>query len=473
MMTAWEEYFVFPRTILMLKERSGVITLSNKYLAIAESAVQRAKSGGAALAEAFLLSSKDLSIEVRNGEVETMKLAEDRGLGLRVINQGRVGFAFTTEFNGSGIDQVVQQALANGENTEPDEYHKLPQITEQYPQLDLYDPDIRSATVENKIKLAVEMEQQAKAYDPKVKIIESSSYQDAEVEVSIVNSQGMQAHYQGAYCGIYLALVAGEGDDSQTGFAMKYGLKYAELDPTAIGQKAAERAVRMLGAKPVQSQKAAVVLDPYIATSFLGLLSPALSGEAVQKGRSLFAGKVGQKVASDLITLVDDGRLAGGIASAPFDGEGVPTSETILIEQGQLLGFLHNTYTASKEGLQSTGNGVRGSFKGTPEVGTTNFFIRPGASSPEQMIKDVKNGLYVTEVMGMHTANPISGDFSLGAAGILIENGQFTRPVRGVAIAGNIMELLGAVDAVGNDLEFFGGKGAPTIRVASMSLSGS
>lgn len=449
-----------------------MINLTSKFLTIAESAVHRAKSGGAALAEAFLLSSKDLSIEIRNGEVETMKLAEDRGLGLRVINQGQVGFAFTTEFSASGIDQVVQQALANGANTEPDKFYTLPTIYGTYPQLELYDPTIRAASVEDKIKMAVEMENTAKAYDKKIKIIESSSYQDAEMEVSIVNSQGLQAHYQGAYCGIYLALVAGEGEDSQTGFAMKYGLKYADLDPVQIGKKAAERAVRMLGAKPVKSQRAAVVLDPYIVTNFLGLLSPALSGEAVQKGRSLFANKVGQKVASDLITIVDDGRLPGGIASAPFDGEGVPTSETVLIEDGQLKGFLHNTYTAAKAGIQSTGNGVRGSFKSTPEVGTTNFFIRPGSSSAEQIIKEVQNGLYVTEVMGMHTANPISGDFSLGASGIMIENGQFTKPVRGVAIAGNIMELLGAVDAVANDLEFFGGKGAPTLRVSSMSLSG-
>lgn len=447
--------------------------MDNKYLTIAENAVQKAKANGAAMAEAFLLSSKDLSIDIRDGEVETMKLAEDRGLGLRVISDGRVGFAFTTEFSNKGLDLVVHQALANGVNTEPDKFYTLPQVAVEYPKLDIYDPAIRAATVENKIKMAVEMENTAKGYDKRVKIIESSSYQDAEVEVSIVNSQGMSAHYQGAYCGIYLSLVAGEDEDSQTGFALKYGLKYADLDPVFIGNTAAERAVRMLGAKPVATQRAAVVLDPYIATSFLGLLSPALSGEAVQKGRSLFAGKVGQKVASDLVTVIDDGCLPGGIASAPFDGEGVPTSETILIEGGQLQGFLHNTYTAAKEGIISTGNGVRGSFKSTPEVGTTNFFIRPGQTSAEQIIKEVKNGLYVTEVMGMHTANPISGDFSLGAAGIWIENGQLTKPVRGVAIAGNIMELLGAVDAVGSDLEFFGGKGAPTIRVASMSLSGS
>ncbi|WP_273483359.1 TldD/PmbA family protein [Desulforamulus ruminis] len=446
---------------------------SNKYLSIAEDAVQRAKNKGAAMAEAYLLSGKELSIDIRDGEVETMKLAEDRGLGLRVISGGQVGFAFTTDFAGDGLDQLVQQALANGKNTEPDEFYALPRVSGSYPQMEIYDPAIRAAEVEKKISLAVEMENSARAFDPRVKIIESSSYQDAEIEVNIVNSLGLSASYQGSYCGLYLALVAGEGEESQTGFAIKYGLKFADLDPVFIGRQAAQRAVRMLGARPVGTQKAAVVLDPYIATNFLGLLSPALSAEAVQKGRSLFAGKVNQAVASPLITVVDDGRLPGGIASAPFDGEGVPTSETVLIDQGQLRGFLHNTYTAAKEGVSSTGNGVRGSFKSTPEVGSTNFFIRAGEKSPEQLIKEVPKGLYVTEVMGMHTANPISGDFSVGASGIWIEKGELTRPVRGVAIAGNIMDLLEAVDAVGSDLEFFGGKGAPTLRVSSMSLSGS
>ncbi|HHW45006.1 MAG TPA: TldD/PmbA family protein, partial [Desulfotomaculum sp.] len=234
----------------------------------------------------------------------------------------------------------------------------------------------------------------------------------------------------------------------------------------------ARRAVRMLGARPVATRRAAVILEPYVATGFLGLLGPGLTAEAVQKNRSPFAGKVGQQVASTMVTVLDDGAMAGGIASAPFDGEGVPTGRTVLIEGGVLKGFLHNTYTAARDGVQSTGNGVRGSFKSTPEVGTTNFFIQPGTVSPEQLIRDTASGLYVTEVMGMHTANPISGDFSVGAAGILIENGQLTRPVRGVAIAGNLLELLNHVDGVAGDLTFFGGRGSPTIRVARMSISG-
>ncbi|MDP3050193.1 MAG: metallopeptidase TldD-related protein, partial [Eubacteriales bacterium] len=189
-------------------------------------------------------------------------------------------------------------------------------------------------------------------------------------------------------------------------------------------------------------------------------------------GRSLFAGRMGERVASDLVTIVDDGTLPGGINSGPCDGEGVPTSRTVVIEHGVLTSFLHNTYTAAKDGLVSTGNGVRGSFKGSPEVGTTNFYLSPGKTEREQLLEELDSGLLVTEVMGMHTANPISGDFSVGASGLWVENGRVSHPVRGMAIAGNITDLLMKIDAVGSDLQFFGGKGAPTVRVRQMMVTG-
>lgn len=445
---------------------------AKNYLDIAEGIVKKATQNGANLAEAYLVKSKELSIEVRDGAVETMKLAEDCGAGLRIIKGGRIGFAFTTDLTTDGVEEVVKGALANAQSTEQDQYHTLPAPTDNYPQLDLYDADIVQATVEQKIKLAVDMEQAAREYDRRIKIIETSSYRDGESEVFIVNSNGLAASYKACYCGLYAALVATEGEDSQTGFAIDYNLKYKGIDPVKTGQRAAQKAVRMLGAKPIPTQRMAVVLDPYVATNFLGLLESALTGEAVQKGRSLFAGKVDQRVAADIISIVDDGARPGGIASAPFDGEGVPSSKTVLIQQGVLRGYLHNSYTAAKAGVKSTGNGVRYSFKSTPEVGTTNFYIDAGVTDPSQMVAEIERGIYITEVMGMHTANPISGDFSLGAAGILIEQGKFTIPVRGIAIAGNVMELLSLVDTVGNDLQFYGRHGAPTLRISHMTVSG-
>jgi PmbA protein len=203
------------------------------------------------------------------------------------------------------------------------------------------------------------------------------------------------------------------------------------------------------------------------------VLISALAADAVQKGKSLFTGKVGAQVAASTITLIDDGRLEGGIASSPVDAEGVPTSRTILIQDGILKGFLHNTYTAAKDNTMSTGNGMRSTFKSTPEVGPTNIFIHSGTMKESELIQEIKAGFYVTSVMGMHTANPISGDFSVGAAGIWVENGKMTKAIRGVAIAGNMLELLRNIDAAADNLRFFGGQGAPTLRIQGMSISGS
>ncbi|OPY57519.1 MAG: peptidase PmbA [Pelotomaculum sp. PtaU1.Bin035] len=442
------------------------------FLDVAETAINKARKSGAENAEAYISSSKELSIDVRKGRVETMKLAEDRGLGLRVISGARAGFSYSTDLSRSGIEETVRRALANCGSTAEDPCHHFPSPGMTYPQLDIYDPAIREATVEGKIELAKSMEQAALDYDPRVAIIESATYQDGEALVTIVNSHGMKLTCQGGYCGVYLALAASDGNDNQNGFALDYQLKYNKLNPDEVGRRAALRAVRMLGAAPALTRKAVIILDPYVATGFLGLIGPALTSEAVQKGRSLFAGKVGSKVTSEMVTVIDDGTLPNGIASTPFDGEGIATTRTVLISNGNLRGFLYNTYTAAKENMQSTGNGVRGSFKGTPEVGITNFFIDAGPTPVEQLIKEVASGFYITEVMGIHTANPISGNFSVGVSGLWIENGQFTKPVRGMALGGNIIDLLASVESVGNDLQFFGGKGSPTLRIAEMTISG-
>ncbi|GEA19175.1 TldD/PmbA family protein [Moorella sp. E306M] len=445
--------------------------LQKQYLDLAARVVEMAAEKGA-IAEAYISAGENLSIEVRNQEVEALTTARDQGLGLRVIADQRVGFAFTTDFSPTALELCVEQALANARMATPDEHNCLPARYPGYPQLDLFDPEITTTPVEKKIELVREIERQARAYDPRVKITESCSYNDSRYLVVLVNSQGITAAYLAAYCGASTFVVAVENEESQTGFGLAYSLRYKNIDPAKIGREGAARAVRMLGAKRVDTQRAAVVFDPYVATNFLGVIAPALAADAVQKGKSLFRGRVGQQVAAPVVNIIDDGRRPDGIASSPFDGEGVPTQHTVLVEKGVLKCYLHNTYTAARDGVKSTGNGARGSFKTTPEVGTTNFYIEAGSRTPEDIIKEIPRGLYVTEVMGMHTANPISGDFSVGASGLWIENGELTRPVRGVAIAGNIIGLLEGIDAVGNDLTFFGATGAPTVRIASMTISG-
>lgn len=442
------------------------------FTVIAENLVQKARNAGADMAEAYLLQARELTIEVADGEVETLKLAEDQGVGVRVFKDRRLGFAYSSDLGEGALEQTIRQALANSEKTERDQYNTMPAGGYTYPRLDIFDPRIQQVAIEDKIKLAKDIENIARAQDPRVKITETSAYSDSEYTVTIVNSEGLRANYRGTYCAAYAFLVAEENGDSQTGFGLQYTLKYAHLDPEAIGKEAALNAVRMLGAKAIPTQKTTIVLDPRVATSFLGVLAPALSADAVQKGKSLFAEKVGQRVASPLISIIDNGRLEGAVMSSPFDGEGVPTSETVLIKDGILEGYLHNSYTAAKDGVQSTGNGARGSFKGTPDVGVTNFYLQPGQTNRDELLQDVDQGLYITEVLGMHTANPISGDFSIGVSGLWIEQGTFTHPVRGVTVAGNLLELLGQIEAVASDLRFFGSKGAPTVRVGSMMLSG-
>mgnify|MGYP000698835402 CR=1 FL=1 len=442
------------------------------FLSIAGAGVETALRAGADAAEAFVTSGTSIEIDVRDGEVDTIKSAAEKGLGLRVLRGRRTGFSYTTDLSPRGLAAVAQRAVANAGLTAADEFTRLPEAAPGYPEVDVFDPALPGKQIEEKIGLARRMEAAARAYDPRVTIVESATYQDGTVEVGLVNSNGVSAYYQGSVCGLSIALTAREKDDHQTGFAMDFRLRFAELEPEAVGREAAARAVRMLGAQPQKGLEAPVVFDPFVMVSLLGVLAPALTAEAVQKGRSLFAGRVGQRVASELVTIVDDGTLAGGVRSAPFDGEGVPSSRSVLIEKGYLRGYLHNTYTAAKDGVVSTGNGVRASFKGGPEVGPTNFYLEPGDKSPAEIIGEISSGLYVGEVLGMHTANPISGDFSVGATGFWIEQGKMSYPVRGLAIAGNIRELLDAVDAVGRDLRFFGGKGAPTVRVRKLAVSG-
>jgi PmbA protein len=441
-------------------------------LKAAEFTLEEAKKVGAIEAEVYLNEASELTIEVRNDKIETMKLARDKGLGLRVFTAGRTGFAFCTELTPEVMRDLTREAVANASQTSADPNNILPRKELVYPSLDLYDPEIRKAPVEEKVELARRTEKIARAYDARIKIIESSAYQDEESETLIVNSSGVAAAYQSASCGLFLAVVAQDAEDSQTGFALDYSLRYKDLNTQKVGEEASQRALRLLGAKPISTRKVAVVLEPYVTIGFLGLLGASLSAEAVQKKRSLFTAKINQRVAAQEITIIDDGTLPDGLASCPFDGEGVPSQRTILIQDGVLQGFLHNTYTAAKAGVASTGNGMRPTFKSTPEVGTTNFFMQSGQLSPDELVKNISGGLLVTEVIGMHTANPISGDFSVGAAGLLIEHGRLTQPVRGITIAGNILEFFNKIDGIGNDLTFLGSRGAPTIRVREMVVSG-
>jgi len=439
---------------------------------VAPKVLDMVKRKGAEIAEVFLLDSRKLTIEVAGQEVENLKLSEERGFGLRVISQQRLGYAYSSNLSEKALIKTVERAIDNSLLVAEDSAWDVAALGSNYPVLDLYDKEINRKPVDEKISLAQEVEKTALASDSRVRQVEKAVYQDSSYRISIFNTRGLESTYQGSYCGLYGVAIGQEGEDAQTGFSINFSLKYTDLNPTMVGLEAGKKAVRMLGAKSMPSAKLPVVFDPYVMTGILEILQTAFSGKAVIKGMSFLAGKEGQKVASPLVKIIDHGALPGQVGSSPFDSEGIPTGETVLVQDGELLGFLHNLYTASKSGVVSTGNAVRGSFKSTPEVGSTNFYLAKGTVPREELLGEIKRGLYVTEVMGLHTANPISGDFSLGASGLLIENGKLTTPVKGVAIAGNLQSLLLGIDAVANDLTFYLGQGAPTVRVQGLMISG-
>lgn len=423
-------------------------------------------------AEACLLYNRELTVDVHAGKVETLKEAEEIGIGIRIFNQGRMGFAYSSDLSRRAVEEVVQDAINISGYTPPDPFNQLPEPFTSYRDLPIYDPLIAASPLASKIEMARETERVARAYDPRIKLVERAGYEDVEYLSLIMNSKGMQAVARGNSAALYISLVGQDEDDSQNGFAVMARRKITDLSPVQVGQEAAHRAIRSLQAKSIPSGRMPCIMEPYVVTRFMSLLAPSLQGDSVLKGKSRLAGKIGEQVASATVNIVDDASLADGIMSFPFDGEGVPAQKTGLIKDGCLQAFLYDNYAGRKAGLQSTGNGQRGSFRTLPSVGTSNLILSPGSQRPEALMMDIESGLLITEVMGMHTANSISGDFSLGAAGILIKGGQLSKPIRGITIAGNLHNLLQDIQATGSDLRFYGAKAAPSIRLNSISVAG-
>jgi PmbA protein len=440
---------------------------------LSKSILEKTRKLGAGEAEVFMTSSKSTSVEVLNKKIESIDIKRETGIGLRVFKDERLGFAYTTDMSAHSVESIIAQAVANSQNSEKDQYNQLPHPKEQKKALEIFDGTISKLSNDQKVKFALDIEASAYAFDRRIKKTEKTVYQDSEVEVFIQNSNGIDANFRENLCGGHIEIISEDGELVENGYHSKFIRRLKDFDSKEIGEKAAKQAIELLGAKSISSQKLDLVMSPRIAAQFLDAASSLFSSDFVQKGKSALKGKIGAGIASDIVTLIDDGTLNSGIATSPYDSEGTPTQETILIADGTLKGFLYNNYTALKDKTSSTGNAVRGGFAGTPTVSTTNLYIKAGETSPDEIISGVKKGLYITRVMGMHTVNPISADFSVGAAGILIENGKKTKAVRGITIAGNLIEILKAIKAVGSNLEFQAGTGSPTLLIPGISVSGS
>ena len=422
--------------------------------------------------EAYAEESRRTEASALRGEVGGVECAESRGVGVRVVGAGRLGYAWAADPDADEVRAIVRLARENAALAGADEHQVLPEPSPWEPIPALFHEASAQVPPETKTKLALDLEARAVARDPRVTKIDEAQVGDAVSRVAIASTAGVEAEYARTDAWCLAVTLAVEGDETQTGFSFRIARGLDELAWEEVADEAVERGVRMLGAEKPPTARLPVVFDPFAAMSFLGVLAGALSADAVQKGRSLFANLVGEQVGSDLVMLVDDGTNVEGPGAAPFDDEGVPSGRTELFTKGVLNGFLHDAYTAHKGGTVSTGNGKRG-YRSPPAVGTSNFYLDAGTSSRAELLDRADGGVLIQDVSGVHSgANPISGEFSVGATGLRISGGELGEPLREMTIASTLPEMLAAITGVGDDLRFFSSVGTPSVLVGEMTLAG-
>jgi PmbA protein len=425
-------------------------------------------------AEFYLEDTMVSAITVASGKVQSLEMKEERGAGIRTFDGGRVGFAYTSDLSPAGVRDAASAARSLAAHTDADAANRLPRPDPPPgPAPPDGDPGVAKVEVYRKTALARAMEEAARSVDPRVTKVREARYGDVVGQVEVRNTSGFARG--GGFARIYgsIAVVAEEDDGSQAGYASDYAVKFTDLDPFRIGREAAHRAVDKLGGRRPATCTADVVFDPEAAGSLLEAFSPVFSADQVLKGKSFLAGRLGGRVAAGSLSVVDDGRFPGANRTFPFDGEGLSTDRTILIENGVLKGFLHNAQTAGKMGATPTGNAVRTSYMSLPRVGPTTLYLVPSAQSAAEILEGARDGFHITELMGLHTVDPITGEFSLGASGRRIREGRLGEPVCGVGLAGTVAQFLEAVTAVGSDLRLRPGATAgSTTLISRLSISG-
>jgi PmbA protein len=443
---------------------------------LARRAVEAAASAGATDAEAWADETVSREVRVYDGAVESLSDAGSRGVGVRAFADGRAGYAYGTDLSDAGVAALAERAAGAARAADRDEFDGLPESPGATPVDGIHSDELRRWPTERKVELALAVERAARGRAG-VTQVETSVYSDAEASVAIANSRGFSGAYAATQAWAYASAFAGEGADLMTGVGVGLARDPAGLDPEAIGGEAAERALALVGARQPRSRRCPVVLDPFVAASFVGFIGAMLSADAVQRGRSLFAEMEGEVVAGPAFALVDDGRAPDGPASAPFDGEGSPTRRTPLIDDGRIATFLFDSRTARRAGRETTANADRSSYRSPPAVGTTNLLVEPGEGGVAELAARAGDGLYVTDVAGLHSGvNPVSGTFSVGASGRLIEGGELGSPVREITIASDLVSMLKGVAAVagqGRWVPFGGSVNAPAMLVAEMAVAGS
>jgi len=448
--------------------------IGNGYADLAAGIVEQAMAAGATDAECTISEGEEFSANVRLRELETLKEAGSRAVGLRILQGRHTGSAHTSDFSADGLRHMVRSAIELAAITSEDPHAGLPDPSDlgSIPgDLGLYSSDVERLETELKIDTARRAEDAALRTDPRITNSEGASFDTYLGSRAFANSRGFAGQYRSSYCSLSVVPVARQGESMERDYWYSTARSLAGMEqPEDIGRIAAQRTLRRLGAVKVETRKVPVVFEPRTARTLLGHIFEAVHGGAVYRNESFLAGRLGERVASGKLTVIDDGSMPGLFGTSPFDDEGVPTRRTVVIENGVLRSYLLNTYTARKLGLKTTGNASRG-LAGNAGVGNGNLYIEKGARSPEQLIAGIQDGFYVTELMGFG-ANIVTGDYSRGASGLWIRNGELAFPVSEVTIAGTLQQMLLNLEAVGADFEFRGSMAAPTLVVAEMTVGG-
>ena len=452
----------------------ALIPADKNFVELATDLLNRAKKQGASEADVVVADGETFSVQVRLSAVDRLTKAREKRLGLRVFFGKRSASASTSDFSRESLDRLVSDTCALAKAVVEDDQSGLPDknlMAEDLPDLDLYDPT--RLETEAQIELARRAEAAALAADPRVTNSEGAEFDSSSGRILLGNSHGFLGDYRSSTFSVSVSPIATAPDSDSMQQDSWYAVRhrFARLDsPESVGQEAARRAVRRLGAKKLSTRRAPVVFDQEMAASLLGNLCHAASGYALYKGASFLIGQLGKQLAPDFVTIYDDGRLPSGLGSRPFDGEGLPTRKTTVVERGVLTSYLLDTYSGRKLGLGSTGNASRGVGE-SPSVGPTNFYLVPGTTGPSEIIRSVREGLFVTELIGFGV-NMVTGDYSRGAAGFWIEHGELAYPVEEITIAGNLKQMFADIEMVGSDLEFRSRIASPTIKIREMTIAG-
>jgi PmbA protein len=433
-----------------------------------------AKAKGASDGDVVMAESESFFVTVRMGEVEKISQAGEKRLGLRLFFGNSSASASTSDISQKSIEKLVDDTTRMAKVTAQDPHGGLPDagdLAREVPELDLLDDSARAVSVDEKIQIALDTEKTALGYDPRITNSEGAEFSNQIGRVIYASSQGFSGEYSGSTFGHSVSPIAAQNGSMQRDYWYSSNRKFAKLESSkSVGDKAAQRVLRRLGARKVKTCEVPIVFDPEMAASLMRNLSSALSGYALYKGASFLIGKLGAKIGSELLTVIDDATIPGALGSRPFDAEGLPTRKKTVVERGELQSYLLDTYSGKKLGMKSTGNASR-SVGEPPGVSPANFYLAPGKDSPEQIVKSVKAGLYVTEMIGFGV-NMVTGDYSRGAAGLWIEDGELAYPVEEITIAGNLKDMFQNIEMVGNDLEMRGRITSPTIKISRMTVAG-